>query len=63
MRECLKTYCKWIYCCKGKCSEGYEGKCNLPGEKREYPPDGLCYKPEYIPYDDELDELGVFEKI
>jgi len=28
---------------------------------RDFPKNSLCYKPDYFPYDKELDALGVFE--
>jgi len=57
-----KIYCKWIHCIKGGCAEGYNGMCNLPNVKSDYPQDGLCYDPHFEEYDKEMDELGAYEK-
>jgi len=56
-----KIYCKWIYCIKENCAEGYNGICNLPNVKKDYPDDGKCYDPHFESYDEELEKLGAFE--
>ena len=61
MKEGIKIYSKWVYCCKEKCGESEDGKCNLRGEKKEFPSDNMCYFPNFYPYSDKLAELVVFE--
>jgi hypothetical protein len=56
----------WVFCIRENCPEGYTGKCtrgHFSEELREdFPADGRCLYPEEMPYDEEIDVLGAYEK-
>jgi len=56
-----KLYGKWIFCIKENCPESSSGKCRRQ-EAVDFPADGKCLFPEFVEYDKEWENLGVYEK-
>jgi hypothetical protein len=56
---------KWVKCPREKCPEGYTGQCTRghfdPDLREDFPADGMCLYPDYMEYDKEVDEMGVYE--
>ena len=60
----VRLYVHWANCVKGKCGEGYGGKCHVKGGELDYPLDGKCVNDFYQPVDNiDLSEIGAFETI
>jgi hypothetical protein len=59
-------FAKLIRCLKQKCGEGRTGQCTrgyhgFNEDKQDFPADGMCLYPDYVDYDKEEDEMGVYE--
>jgi hypothetical protein len=59
-------YAKQLKCTKQRCGEGYTGQCTrgyygFNEDKQDFPVDGMCLYPDYVDYDKEEDEMGVYE--
>ena len=69
-KTATKLYAKRINCFE-KCPEAKNGKCQLAmfeqnsdlvyGYPADFPTDGKCYFPEFMPYDPEWESEGVYE--
>jgi hypothetical protein len=59
-------YTKLVKCLKEKCGEGRTGQCTrgyygFNEDKQDFPADGMCLYPDYVDYNKEEDEMGVYE--